>query len=176
MAQHTSNDYVLTQVKAAFGFVPNLMAGIAEQNPAVASAYLAASGALDGGVLSGVEKQVVMLAVSAFNDCHYCTAAHRTAAKGMGVAQAELEAIDDKQLPRDKRFRELVETTWALMTERGWLGDEKLASLGVTKPEAFELIAIIALKTISNYVNHMQRTEVDGPFKAQAKRTVRLAA
>lgn len=41
---------------------------------------------------------------------------------------------------------------------------------------AHELIAIIALKTISNYINHIQRTEVDTAFKAQAKREIRRVA
>ena len=63
---------VLDQVQAALGFVPNLMSGIAEQNPAVVAAYLAAGGALESGVLSAAERQVVMLAVSALNECHYC--------------------------------------------------------------------------------------------------------
>src|SRR5215467_12239256 len=70
----TTKEEALAKVKAAFGFVPNLMAGIADTNPAVATGYLGASAALEGGVLSPAEKQVVMLAVSSFNDCHYCTA------------------------------------------------------------------------------------------------------
>jgi len=51
-----------------------------------------------------------------------------------------------------------------------------LQSLGVSRPELYELIAIIALKTISNYINHIQRTEVDTAFKAQAKREIRRVA
>jgi AhpD family alkylhydroperoxidase len=176
MSTKTTKDEALTQVKSAFGFVPNLMAGIVEQNPAVAAAYLGASAGLEGGLLSATEKQVVMLAVSAFNDCHYCSAAHRTAAKGMGVAQSELELIDEKQLPSDKRLKSLVEATWDLMTARGWLGDERIESLGVSRPELYELIAIVGLKTISNYINHIQLTEVDTAFKAQAKREIRRVA
>jgi hypothetical protein len=66
----TTKEEALEKVKAAFGFVPNLMAGIADTNPAVATAYLGASAALEGGVLSPAEKQIVMLAVSSFNECH----------------------------------------------------------------------------------------------------------
>src|SRR5215470_11154148 len=93
----TTKEEALATVKAAFGFVPNLMAGIADTNPAVATAYLAASAALEGGVLSPAEKQMVMLAVASFNDCHYCTAAHRTVGRTMGVSQEDLEAIDDRR-------------------------------------------------------------------------------
>lgn len=152
------------------------MAGIADQNPAVAMAYLGAAAGLEGGLLSPTETQVVMLAVSSFNECHYCSAAHRTAAKAMGVPQSELELVDDKRLPADTRLRALVEATWTLMTERGWLGDERVASLGVSKPELYELIAIVGLKTITNFINHIQHTEVDAPFRAQAKRAIRKVA
>jgi alkylhydroperoxidase family enzyme len=117
-----------------------------------------------------------MLAVSSANDCHYCTAAHRTAGKAMGVPQADLEAIDDRTLPRDARSRALVEATWTILSERGWVNDATLARLGVSRTEAFEIIAIIGLKTMSNYVNHIQGTEIDAPFRAQAKRVVRKVA
>lgn len=50
MSNTITKDEVLGQVKAAFGFVPNLMAGIVDQNPAVAAAYLGASAALEHGV------------------------------------------------------------------------------------------------------------------------------
>jgi AhpD family alkylhydroperoxidase len=172
----TTKEEALVKAQAAFGFVPNLIAGIADTNPAVATAYLGALAALQGGVLSPVEQQVVMLAVSAFNDCHYCTAAHRTAGKGMGVSQANLDAIDDRTLPDDPRGRVLVEAAWTILSEKGWVNDAKLVRLGVSRTEAFEIIAIIGIKTISNYVNHIQGTEVDAPFRAQAKRAVRRGA
>jgi AhpD family alkylhydroperoxidase len=172
----TTKEEALAKVEAAFGFVPNLMAGIADTNPAVATAYLCAAAALEGGVLSPAEKHIVMLAVSSFNECHYCTAAHRTAGKAMGVSQADLDAIDDRVLPSDPRNRALAEATWTILSDRGWVNDARLALLGVSRTEAFEIIAIIGLKTISNYVNHTQGTEIDAPFRAQAKRAARKAA
>jgi len=172
----TTKEEALVKAQAAFGFVPNLMAGIADTNPAVAAAYLGASAALEGGVLSPAEKQIVMLAVSSFNDCHYCTAAHRTAGKALGVSQADLEAIDDRKLPSDPRSRALAEATWTMLSERGCVNDARLARLGVSSTEAFEIIAIIGLKTISNYVNHIQGTEIDAPLRAQAKRALRKVA
>lgn len=72
-------------MKAAFGFVPNLFSGIIEENPAVAMSILAGTGAHDGNPLSPAEQQAVMVAVSAYNECHYRSAAHRTAGKAMGI-------------------------------------------------------------------------------------------
>lgn len=170
MSKSNTREQVLEQVKAVFGFVPNLLAGMVEHNPAVASAYLAAGDALEGGVLSPSERQAVMLAVSAHNECHYCTAAHRTVAKGMGAQQSELDAIDALKLPEDARLRSLVEATWALMRERGFLDEGTRQRLGVSTPELYEIIGVIGQKTISNYINHVQRTPVDEPLRAQATR------
>jgi len=169
----TTREEALDQAKAAYGFVPNLMTTIADGNPAVVSAYLAASAALGGSVLSAPEKQAVMLAVSAFNECHYCTAAHRTAGKSMGVSQADLDAIDGQQPPSDERLAALSTATWTVLRERGWV---RVDDLPVSREELYEIIAIIGLKTITNFINHIAGTEVDAPFKAQATRQVRKVA
>lgn len=169
----TTKDQALELTKKAFGFVPNLMSTMADANPAVAAAYLAASEALGGGTLSAVEKQLVMLAASAFNDCHYCTAAHRTAAKSMGILQEALDQIDSLNRPADARMASLVEATWSVQRERGWVEADKL---GVTREELVEIIAIVGLKTITNYLNHIAETEIDPPFQAQATRSPGRAA
>jgi hypothetical protein len=46
----------------------------------------------------------------------------------------------------------------------------------VSRPEFDELIAIVGLKTIRSYIDHIQLTEVDVAFKAQAKRAIRQVA
>ncbi len=176
MSERTSKEAVLAKVKAALGFVPKMFAGIVEQNPAVADMYLAGSTALAGGVLAPKEKQVVMLAASAFNECHYCTAVHRTGAKSMGVSQDDLDAIDDGREPSDERLRNLTRATWKVLSERGWLDDAAIGKLGISRPELYEVIALIGLKTVSNYINHIQATEVDAPLQAQARRVARKLA
>ncbi|MEM1032130.1 MAG: carboxymuconolactone decarboxylase family protein [Myxococcota bacterium] len=158
----------LAAAKAAFGFVPNLMTAMADGNPAVAKAYLAASGALAGSVLRPAEKQAVMLAVSAHNGCHYCTAAHRTAGKSMGIDQADLDALDSETPPTDARLATLAAATREVLSERGWVDANRV---GVTREELYEIVAIVGLKTITNYINHIAKTEIDPPFVAQASRS-----
>lgn len=158
---------------SAFGFVPNLMSTIAAGNPDVVAAYLAASDALAKSALSAKEQQVVMLAASAYNDCHYCTAAHRTAGKAMGVTQDDLDAINRLQMPQDPRLEALVEATWALQEEGGWVSE---SALRVTREELYTIIAIVGLKTITNFINHIAGTEIDAPFQAQATRSASRAA
>ena len=156
-----------------FGFVPNLMREMATANPAVMAAYLAADAALSGGALSPLEHQVVMLAVSAKNGCHYCTAAHRTALGSMGLDQSAIEAIDGLDLPADERLATLALAAWQTQDKGGWVEPE---ALGLTKAELYEVIALIGLKTITNYVNHIAQTPIDEVFKPQASRQPKAAA
>lgn len=67
-------------------------------------------------------------------------------------------------------MRALVQATRRILGKRGRLsdGDEsELADIGLERPVLYEIIAIIGIKTTSNYINHIARTEVDGPFQQQ---------
>jgi hypothetical protein len=51
---------------------------------------------------------------------------------------------------------------------RGWLGRpdlERLAAEGIGLPQLYEIVALVGLKTISNYVNHIAHTEIDEAFR-----------
>ncbi len=91
----------------------------------------------------------------------------------MGVSQFDVEAIDGLQLPADARLAHLANATWTLQRERGFIGDDLL---GLSREELYEVVAIIGLKTITNYINHIAGTEIDPPFRAQARRAHRKAA
>ena len=60
----------LEGTKKAFGFIPNLLAAMAEA-PALAEAYVKVSKLYDGTSFSPVERQVVLLTVSFENECEY---------------------------------------------------------------------------------------------------------
>lgn len=158
----------------ALGFVPNLVEEMNE-NPVVAAIYLRGQEALEDGVLSPAEQQAVMLAASAKNDCHYCVAAHRAGAKQAGIPDHEVDTIDHHGSPNNGRLRALVETTWKVQDERGHLDErdlDRLEELGISRAELFEIVAIVGLKTISNYVNHIAETEIDEAFADEATREV----
>ncbi|QXD14281.1 carboxymuconolactone decarboxylase family protein [Rhodocaloribacter litoris] len=160
--------HILDTVQQKYGFVPNLYREMAAHSPAVAEVYLQANEAADGISLTPQETQAVILAVSAYNDCHYCTKAHRTVGKMVGLPEDEIDAILGGDLPRDERLRSLVHATRLTLDKRGWLSDEDLealASRGISRGQVYEIVALIGIKTISNYVNHIAHTEVDPQFK-----------
>jgi AhpD family alkylhydroperoxidase len=160
---------VHADAEAAFGMVPNLIAEMTSENPGAAKAYLTAAGLLEeNGVLTPAEQQAVILAISSYNDCHYCTKAHAVAGQQAGLDADTVDAINAGGLPDDDRLRSLVRATRRILGKRGWLSgvdESEFADLGLGRPELYEIIAFAGVKTISNYVNHVADTEVDAPFQ-----------
>lgn len=159
-----SGTLVLQEAKESLGFLPNLFKELSEHNPAVAKTYLATANHLEEGVLDGKEREVVMLAVSRYNDCHYCTNLHMKAGLSAGFSKDTLEAINSGGLPDDERLQVLVQATRLLLDKRGWLDKDDLDTLrerGLSSAELYEINALIGIKTISNFVNHVAQTKVD---------------
>lgn len=170
MATTTSTDraeQARETAKQVFGFVPNLVDEMANRNPAAAQTYLSANGAIEDGVLSAAEQQIVILAISTYNDCHYCTKAHAAAGAQAGLPNDEIDTILDGGLPENDRHRQLVRLTRRIAGKRGWLSKDDLAEFvdaGLGRAVVYEVVTLIGIKTISNYVNHIARTEVDQAF------------
>lgn len=117
-----------------------------------------------------------MLAISAWNGCEYCMVTHRTAAKRAGVAQSELDRVSRLELPADYRLQALANATWALLDKKGWLAREDLRpfeDLGIEKAQLYEIIALIAVELIANYVDHIEKTPLDAAIVAQRFRPLR---
>lgn len=156
----------LTAAKSAFGFLPNLLGGLAE-SPATVEAYTTLSGLFDKTDLSPVERQVVLLAVSVANECHYCVAAHSKMAQGAGMDGAVLEALRAGDALPDERLNALAEFTRTLIAKRGWAEDADIQAFleaGFSKANVFDVILGASLKTISNYANHIADTPLDSVF------------
>jgi AhpD family alkylhydroperoxidase len=157
---------VFEAVTARFGFVPNLIREMA-RSPAVARVYLGGQQAMAGASLSAKEQQIVQLAVAVYNECPYCRAAHRGGCRQAGVAPADIDLVEKGSLPEDRRLRSLVSATWQVLDTRGWLGPADQASLeteGIDRVQLYEVVALVGLKTISNYVNHIAHTAIDSQF------------
>lgn len=157
---------VFEAVTAKFGFVPNLIREMA-RSPAVARVYLGGQQAMANASLSAKEQQIVQLAVAVYNECPYCTAAHRAGCRQAGVAAADIELVEQGSLPENRRLRSVVSATWQVLDTRGWLAPSDLASLegeGIDRVQLYEVVALVGLKTISNFVNHIAHTPIDPQF------------
>ncbi len=156
----------MESVKSLFGFVPNLYGVLAESQVAI-EGYQALGEALRKGTLSEVEIQTVLLTVSRVNGCDYCVAAHTGGSKRAKVPQDVIDAIRDDTPIADARLGALVAFTTAVVEKRGWLDGELQAFIdaGYTKAQVLEVLAGVALKTLSNYANHIAQTPLDEAFQ-----------
>lgn len=159
---HTAELY--GQVRTQLGRVPNLMSTLGH-SPAALGGYLALNGALAKGELSAQDRERVALAVSEHNGCVYCVAAHCAIGKMVGLSADE---IDDgrRSESNDPRAEALLRFTRRVLETRGHVDDEDLdhfRSAGYTDAAIAEVIAHVALSTLTNYFNSIAGTEVDFP-------------
>ena len=168
ITQPSKTQEVLGKVKQTYGFVPNLYTEFATHSPAVADVYLAATKLMEDASLSPEEQQAVILAISTYNDCAYCKASHSTVAGMVGMPEEEIEAITAGGLPVDTRLRSLITATRRILGKRGWLNEDDLAEFeaqDIDRGQIYEIVALIGIKTISNFVNHIAHTEIDPQFQ-----------
>lgn len=157
-------------VQAAYGFVPNLVAVMAESAPLL-SAYLKLNDLFNQTSLTEIERQIVLLSVSRENTCHYCVAAHCTIAKMSGMTDETVDAIRADQPLADPRLHALREFTRSIVATRGYPSPEvvqQFQAAGFTERNALEVVLGVGQKTLSNYTNHLAHTPVDAAFAANA--------
>lgn len=152
------------------GFVPNLYAGLAE-SPAALKAYLDLSATFGGTQLSTLEQNVVWLAVSVANQCEFCVAAHSFIAKMMAKADPLLvTALREERDLADAKLQALVQFTRAVVHERGWVEPAQIETFlkaGYTKANVLDVVLGVAMKTLSNYANHIIKTPVNEAFAGE---------
>lgn len=158
----------LLQATRAFGSIPNLL-GVMAESPALVSGYLAVAGAFRESSFAPLEQHVVLQTVNRVNDCAYCTAAHSAEAlrvlkidPSIDAALRELRPLDDPRLEALRTFVVKV------VAERGRVGarsTQALLAAGYTKAQALEVVLGVAMKTLSNYVNHLTSTPLDAALE-----------
>ena len=159
-------DLALKQV----GFIPNMYANMANA-PGVLSTYLHGYGLFrsESG-LKPAEQEVVFLAVSQVNGCKYCTAAHSMIAEKMsGVPADVLKAIRTQTAIPDARLAALYATTVAMVKSHGQPSTEIVKTFleaGYKEADLMYIVLAIAVKTLSNFSNHLFATPIDERFAA----------
>lgn len=161
---------LLNAAEEKFGFVPNLLGEFAE-SPAVLEGYLKLDEIVGKTEFTPVEQQIAILAVSVENECHYCSAVHSTILKNqLDVEEEIVESVRKGNPVSDKKLNALVNYVQETVKKRGNQNDsvvETFLDAGFSKRQALEVNLIIALKTISNYTNHLADTPVDEAFKPE---------
>lgn len=163
---------VLEKAKAQVGFIPNMYAGMVNL-PGLLETYLLgyAKFRSESG-FTPAEQEVVFLTISRENGCPYCMAAHSMLAdKHSQVPMAVTDAIRDGKDIGDPRLSALFDFTRIMLWTQGRPRQRDVAAFqkaGYSERQILAIILAIAVKTLSNYSNHLFHTPVDEMFADRA--------
>jgi AhpD family alkylhydroperoxidase len=135
------------------------------ESPALVNSYVYTAEQVDKIQLSATEQQIVMMTINRFHECRYCIAGHSKLAEQHDIDMKVINAIrDDKPLDNPK-YAALRSFTLKLTKTRGVVSQTLVNAFfnaGYNRQHALDVIAMVALKVMSNYTNHLVGTEIDG--------------
>lgn len=156
---------LLEAVKKQIGSAPNLFR-ITANSPAALEGYLSLNGALAKGTLDAATRERIALAVAQVNGCRYCLAAHTYLGKNVAkLGDAEIAANRNGH-SSDPKADAAVSFARKVTIDRGAITDADFAlvrAAGYSDAEIVEIVAHVALNTLTNYINEVFETEVDFP-------------
>ncbi|CAM3294367.1 carboxymuconolactone decarboxylase family protein [Zobellia roscoffensis] len=146
-----------------YGTLPNLFRYMAGA-PASLEAYNSLFKIFGKTTFTAGEQHLILLSASVVNECAYCTAAHTRAAKANGIRSSILNAVRKEKPVDDERLNVLVNITKKLTETRGHIDKNDLETFynaGFSPENVLEIITGIALKTLSNYINHVTENVIN---------------
>ena len=161
-----SSQPILKQINQAFGFVPNALAVLSESSPTL-GAYLSLDAKCQETSFSPQELQALIVAISRENECHYCVAAHSTQASMVKLPEEDIQRLRSGNDPADPKLSALTRFGKKMVQKRGWVDENDINEFlqaGYSKANIFEVVLVIAMKTITNYCNHISGVPVDSAF------------
>ena len=161
----------LENVHNKFGKIPNIIATMAN-SPVAVNSYGALGAHLANSGFDPKEMQIINLTISVENDCHYCIAAHSTALKkGMKVDPSIVSAIRSKEVVDQPEWQALVALLREILANKGAVSDKTVTAFldaGYSKRQMLDLLPAIAMKTLTNYLDHMTQIELDPAYRDEA--------
>lgn len=162
----------LEAARKRMGMIPNMYTRMAN-SPGAFETYLHGYERFrkDSG-FTPAEQEVVLLSISFENGCEYCVAAHSVIADTSSRVPREVtDAIRAGKPVPDAKLRALSELTRAIVATRGRPLEKDVRAFlaaGYAERQILELVLAVAVKTISNYLNHLFETPVDDAFRSRA--------
>jgi uncharacterized peroxidase-related enzyme len=160
----------IEDVAARSGFVPNVFLALAHR-PAEWRAFVAYHDALmerESG-LTAAEKELIVVATSAANDCLYCVVAHGAIARvrTRNPLIADQVAVDWRKADLSERQRAMLGFAVKLAVEPAHVTEADLAELrghGFSDDDIWDIGAITALFAMSNRMAHLTAMRPNDEF------------
>lgn len=163
---------LLEKAHAKLGFVPRMYEGMAKA-PGVLDTYLHGYTLFrEESGFAPPEQEVVFLTISRLNGCSYCMSAHSMLGEKMSQVPADvIEAIrHDRPIP-DERLAALSAFTRVMFETRGLPTQrdvDAFLAAGFEEQHVLQIVLALAVKTLSNYSNHINHPELDEVFADHA--------
>jgi uncharacterized peroxidase-related enzyme len=148
-------------VEERSGFLPNVFAALSYR-PVEAAAFFAMHDALmdkETPGLSKADRELIVVATSAENDCLYCVVAHGAIARirARDPYLADQVAVDWRKAPLPPRMHAVLEVAVRLAVDPVAVTAEDLDTLrghGLTEDDVWDVGAIVSFFALSNRLAH----------------------
>lgn len=166
---------LIEEVQEKSGFVPNVFMALANR-PAEFRAFFAGHDALmdksDG--LSKAERELIVVATSAVNDCLYCVVAHgailRIRAKNPLIT--DQVAINPWKADLSDRERHIVDFALKMVNDSNQVSDDDISAMrdhGFSGDEIWDIGAITAFFAMSNRLANLASIPPNPEFYAMGR-------
>lgn len=165
MEEANENSQVIFKaVKSKIGMLPNLYAtmGVSDK---LLGGFLSFTETLKSGEFNNKEYEAIALATSQANSCGYCLSAHTAIGKMTGLTEQDILDIRDHSI-EDTKLNALVILASEFIKLNGHptvTAIDNFFKAGYNKAAFTEVIAIVALITITNNIYHNGGFEIDFP-------------
>ena len=151
------------------GFTPNMMASFA-QSPIAFNARATLLSSLSKA-LDVKTRDSIGLAVSEVNGCNYCLGVHSFTAEHMAKLPADEIILARKGHATDPKRDAAVQFARKVIETRGQVSDADLQAVrdaGHTEANVIEIVALVAMYSLTNFFNNVFDPDKDFPAVAPA--------
>jgi uncharacterized peroxidase-related enzyme len=159
-------------VREKTGFVPNVFLALARRPDEFRAffAYYDAVMLREGG-LSKAEKEMIVVATSAANQCPYCVVAHGALLRlfSKDPLLGDQIAVNYRSADLERRQRAMLDAALKLATTPQSFGEDDIQTLlacGFTKEDVWDIGAITSLFALSNRMAHLTDMRPNEEFYA----------
>lgn len=156
---------LLGEVNTSFGLVPN-MTKVMANSPALLKGYLALNAAVSTGSVPAAVRERLAIATAQLNACEYCLSAHTYIGEHIAKVSPEELAKARTAMSEDAHVQALLVLSNEIASNAGDVSPEAIdaaRAAGVTDAEIGDVVANLALNTLTNYFNVLANVENDWP-------------
>jgi uncharacterized peroxidase-related enzyme len=154
------------------GFVPNVFLALARRPDEFRAFFVYYDAVMlrEGG-LSKAEKEMIVVATSAANQCPYCVVAHGALLRlfSKNPLLGDQIAVNYRSADLDRRQRAMLDAALKLATAPQSFGEDDIQTLlacGFTKEDVWDIGAITSLFALSNRMAHLTDMRPNEEFYA----------